>query len=224
MVLIWLGFVGAVRGPRDPPRPRGVTSPHRSSAPCDCSPPARSGRSSSRRRRASRCPAYEPFLVGVWGLGTLLWAYAVRGVAPLTLGVVLVAVWFVWQSAGLANNAFSLSSRHRRGRGRRRRHRGAPLRARHVATSRRRGVRSEPSSCSSPSSSLRCPTPGAARERPWTLWVGLGLAVVLAVARRPPGRPGRPARGRPRRAGARPHRRTGAVALRPQRHRRPRAT
>ena len=42
-------------------------------------------------------PAFEPILVGVWA-GAVLWAYAVRGVAPLVLGVVLVAVWFVWRS------------------------------------------------------------------------------------------------------------------------------
>lgn len=55
-------------------------------------------------------PAYEPLLVGVWGLGAVLWAYAVRGVAPLVLGVVLLAVWFVWQVGSTADDAFSLST------------------------------------------------------------------------------------------------------------------
>ncbi|WP_377644100.1 DUF2157 domain-containing protein [Oryzobacter terrae] len=55
-------------------------------------------------------PAYEPLLVGVWGLGAVLWAYAVRGVAPLVLGVVLLAVWFVWQVGSAADDAFSLST------------------------------------------------------------------------------------------------------------------
>jgi uncharacterized membrane protein len=41
-------------------------------------------------------PAYEPALVGVWGLGALLYAYAVRGVAPLLVGLVASVVWLLW--------------------------------------------------------------------------------------------------------------------------------
>jgi len=41
-------------------------------------------------------PAYEPALVGVWGLGALLYAYAVRGVAPLLVGLVATLVWLLW--------------------------------------------------------------------------------------------------------------------------------
>jgi uncharacterized membrane protein len=41
-------------------------------------------------------PAYEPALVGAWGLGALLYAYAVRGVAPLLVGLVAGVVWLVW--------------------------------------------------------------------------------------------------------------------------------
>jgi uncharacterized membrane protein len=41
-------------------------------------------------------PAYEPALVGVWGLGALLYAYAVAGAAPLLVGVTTTTVWFVW--------------------------------------------------------------------------------------------------------------------------------
>ncbi len=55
-------------------------------------------------------PAYEPLLVGVWGLGAVLWAYAVRGVAPLVLGVGLLALWFVWQVGDVADDAFSVST------------------------------------------------------------------------------------------------------------------
>lgn len=31
-------------------------------------------------------PTFEPILVGVWGLGAVLWAYAVQGVAPSIAG------------------------------------------------------------------------------------------------------------------------------------------
>lgn len=55
-------------------------------------------------------PAYEPLLVGAWGLGAVLWAYAVRGVAPLVLGVGLLATWFVWQVGDVADDAFSVST------------------------------------------------------------------------------------------------------------------
>jgi uncharacterized membrane protein len=55
-------------------------------------------------------PAYEPLLVGIWGLGALLWAYAVRGVAPLVLAVALLALWFVWQVVEAGDGAFSVST------------------------------------------------------------------------------------------------------------------
>jgi uncharacterized membrane protein len=55
-------------------------------------------------------PAYEPVLVGVWGLGALLWAYVVRGVAPLVLAVGLLAFWFVWQVSDAADGAFAVSA------------------------------------------------------------------------------------------------------------------
>jgi uncharacterized membrane protein len=40
-------------------------------------------------------PAFEPRLVGYWGLGALLYAYAVRSVGPLVIGVVAASAWFV---------------------------------------------------------------------------------------------------------------------------------
>jgi len=55
-------------------------------------------------------PAYEPLLVGVWGLGALLWAYAVRGVASLVLAVGLLAFWFVWEVLSAGDGAFAVST------------------------------------------------------------------------------------------------------------------
>lgn len=49
-------------------------------------------------------PAWEPSLIGVWALGALLYAYAVRGHAPLVLGIVLGTVWLVWQVGEQANS------------------------------------------------------------------------------------------------------------------------
>jgi uncharacterized membrane protein len=43
-------------------------------------------------------PAYDATLVGIWAAGALLYAYAVRGVAPLVVGVVLVSGWLLWHT------------------------------------------------------------------------------------------------------------------------------
>lgn len=41
-------------------------------------------------------PAYEPRLVGFWALGALGYGYAVRGIGPAVVGVILGAGWFGW--------------------------------------------------------------------------------------------------------------------------------
>jgi uncharacterized membrane protein len=50
-------------------------------------------------------PAYEPRLLGVWGLGALVQAYAVRGLMPLLLGIGVASGWYVWQVAESADSA-----------------------------------------------------------------------------------------------------------------------
>ena len=42
-------------------------------------------------------PAFDPVLLGVWGLGALVHAYVVRGLGPLLVGVPTLVTWFVWQ-------------------------------------------------------------------------------------------------------------------------------
>jgi uncharacterized membrane protein len=42
-------------------------------------------------------PAYEPFLVGAWGLGALAHAYTVGALGPLLVGIVCCTGWYVWQ-------------------------------------------------------------------------------------------------------------------------------
>lgn len=49
-------------------------------------------------------PAYEPSLVGAWGVGALVYAYAVRGVAPLLVGIAATSTWFVWDVADSAED------------------------------------------------------------------------------------------------------------------------
>lgn len=53
-------------------------------------------------------PAYEPALVGFWGAGALLYAYAVRAMAPLTVGVTASLVWFVWQVLAAAESGLGV--------------------------------------------------------------------------------------------------------------------
>jgi uncharacterized membrane protein len=42
-------------------------------------------------------PAFEPTLLGIWGLGALVYAYAVGGVMPLLVGIAVSTGWYVWQ-------------------------------------------------------------------------------------------------------------------------------
>ena len=44
-------------------------------------------------------PAYEPALLGYWAAGAMLYAYAVRGVAPLLISQGVALGWLVWQVA-----------------------------------------------------------------------------------------------------------------------------
>ncbi|WP_030527700.1 DUF2157 domain-containing protein [Phycicoccus jejuensis] len=44
-------------------------------------------------------PADRPGLVGLWAAGVLLYGYAVVGVGPVVLGVVLGSIWTVWSAA-----------------------------------------------------------------------------------------------------------------------------
>ena len=52
-------------------------------------------------------PAFEPLLVGLWGAGALVHAYAVRGFGPLLVGIPTLVTWFVWQVQWDAPSAFS---------------------------------------------------------------------------------------------------------------------
>lgn len=51
-------------------------------------------------------PAFEAGLVGVWGLGALIHAYAVRGRAVAVLAIALLGIWFVWQVISRSEGQF----------------------------------------------------------------------------------------------------------------------
>jgi uncharacterized membrane protein len=46
--------------------------------------------------QSMQVPAYEPRLLGIWAAGALLHAYAVRGIAPLVIGVATGVGWVAW--------------------------------------------------------------------------------------------------------------------------------
>lgn len=45
--------------------------------------------------QSMQVPAFEPSLVGVWGFGALLYAYAVGGLTPLIVGIATTTGWYV---------------------------------------------------------------------------------------------------------------------------------
>jgi uncharacterized membrane protein len=53
-------------------------------------------------------PAFDVTLVGIWGLGALLYAYAVRGLAPLVIGIALGSTWLVWTLGERAGSPFGV--------------------------------------------------------------------------------------------------------------------
>ena len=52
-------------------------------------------------------PAFEPLLVGLWGIGALVHAYGVRALGPLLVGIPTLVTWFVWQVQSDAPSGFS---------------------------------------------------------------------------------------------------------------------
>ncbi len=53
-------------------------------------------------------PAFDPGLVGLWGVGALVHAYAVRGLGPLLVGIPALVVWFVWEVLHDAASPFAV--------------------------------------------------------------------------------------------------------------------
>ena len=109
MVVIWLGLIGAAEvlaGRRE--REGDTASPVVGAVRLLAA--GAFGAVVFQAAQSLQVPAFEPILVGVWGLGAVLWAYAVRGVAPLVLGIGLVAFWFVWQVTSAGEGAFAVST------------------------------------------------------------------------------------------------------------------
>ena len=50
-------------------------------------------------------PAYEPLLLGCWGLGALAYAYATAGWGAFAVGLLTSAAWFAWQAGESVRSA-----------------------------------------------------------------------------------------------------------------------
>lgn len=53
-------------------------------------------------------PAFDATLLGIWALGALVYAYAVRGLAPLVMGIGLGSAWLVWTLGERAGSPFGV--------------------------------------------------------------------------------------------------------------------
>jgi uncharacterized membrane protein len=52
-------------------------------------------------------PAFEPTLLGVWGLGALVYAYAAGAVTALLVGIAVSTSWYVWEVSETALDGMS---------------------------------------------------------------------------------------------------------------------
>lgn len=98
IVVIWLAFTAAAEVPTFPRPLRGA---FRGIAAIGF------GGVIFQAAQSLQVPAYEPSLVGLWGLGALLYAYASAGVAPLVVGIVTTMIWFDWQVVASSESTFA---------------------------------------------------------------------------------------------------------------------
>jgi uncharacterized membrane protein len=98
IVVIWLAFTAAAE---TLPLPRPLRGAFRGIAAMSF------GGVVFQAAQSLQVPAYEPSLVGLWGLGALLYAYASRGMAPLVVGIVTTMIWFDWQVVTSSESTFA---------------------------------------------------------------------------------------------------------------------
>lgn len=98
IVVIWLAFTAAAE---TLPLPRPLRGAFRGIAAMGF------GGVVFQAAQSLQVPAYEPSLVGLWGLGALLYAYAIGGLAPLVVGIVTTMIWFDWQVVASSESTFA---------------------------------------------------------------------------------------------------------------------
>lgn len=98
IVVVWLAFTAAAE---TLPLPRPLRGAFRAVAAMSF------GGVVFQAAQSLQVPAYEPSLVGLWGLGALLYAYASTGLAPLVVGIVTTMIWFDWQVVASSESTFA---------------------------------------------------------------------------------------------------------------------
>ena len=98
IVVVWLAFTAAAE---TLPLPRPLRGAFRGIAAMSF------GGVVFQAAQSLQVPAYEPSLVGLWGLGALLYAYASAGLAPLVVGIATTIIWFDWQVVASSESTFA---------------------------------------------------------------------------------------------------------------------
>jgi uncharacterized membrane protein len=98
IVVVWLAFTAAAE---TLPLPRPLRGAFRGIAAMSF------GGVVFQAAQSLQVPAYEPSLVGLWGLGALGYAYASAGLAPLVVGIVTTMIWFDWQVVASSESTFA---------------------------------------------------------------------------------------------------------------------
>ncbi|WP_328530408.1 DUF2157 domain-containing protein [Nocardioides sp. NBC_00368] len=98
IVVIWLAFTAAAE---TIPLPRPLRGAFRGIAAMSF------GGVVFQAAQSLQVPAYEPSLVGFWGLGALGYAYASGALAPLVVGIATTMIWFDWQVVASSESTFA---------------------------------------------------------------------------------------------------------------------
>ena len=101
---IWLGLVGWAHALAERRRVRGLEASSPVVGALRGLAAAAYGAVVFQAAQSLQVPAYTALLVGIWSLGALVYAYAVRGLAPLLLGIVTGVVWLLWQVIETSEN------------------------------------------------------------------------------------------------------------------------
>ncbi len=99
---VWLGLAAAAE----------VIRSERLTAVCRTLAAAAFGAVIFQAAQSLQVPAFEPALIGCWGLGALLYAYATRSLGAFAVGLAAGIGWFAWQIAetahGIAETAIAV--------------------------------------------------------------------------------------------------------------------
>jgi uncharacterized membrane protein len=104
VVLLWLGFVAGAEVLTERRSRRGLPSRSPVVGALRVVAALAFGAVVFQAAQSLQVPAYSPALVGYWGAGALLYAYAASAVSPLLVGIVVTGGWYVWQVAESADS------------------------------------------------------------------------------------------------------------------------